>query len=169
MAKFGERLKELRNTTGETQKDMAQLLGLKYDRTYRQYELGKIDPPSSKAQKLADHFGVSLDYLFGRTDGPKPLTADASPILKPESHNLNNNCIQSNTRETLAIRLKQCRKEKRLTQYQVAMNCGITPTAYQNYELMHREPKLEILLRIADFFDVSLDYLTGRTDDPKRH
>ena len=35
---------------------------------------------------------------------------------------------------------------------------------YQNYELMTREPKLEILVRIADCFDVSLDYLTGRTD-----
>ncbi|MEE1003353.1 MAG: helix-turn-helix transcriptional regulator [Acutalibacteraceae bacterium] len=67
-------------------------------------------------------------------------------------------------REILAKRLKQCRKSKGLTQNQVAIYCDITEKAYQNYELMTREPKLEILIKIADFFDVSLDYLVGRTD-----
>ena len=65
----------------------------------------------------------------------------------------------------MAERLRACRKEKGLTQAQVAIYCDITEKAYQNYELMTREPKLEILIRIADLFDVSLDYLTARTDD----
>ena len=52
-----------------------------------------------------------------------------------------------------------------LTQGQVAIYCDITEKAYQNYELMTREPKLEILVRIADLYKVSLDYLVGRTDD----
>lgn len=64
----------------------------------------------------------------------------------------------------LSQRLKECRKEKGLTQNQVAIYCDITEKAYQNYELMTREPKLEILIRIADFYGVSLDYLAGRTD-----
>ncbi len=67
-------------------------------------------------------------------------------------------------REILAKRLKQCRKEKRLTQNDVAIYCNITEKTYQNYELMTREPKLEILIHIADLFNVSLDYLVGRTD-----
>ncbi|MBQ3551145.1 MAG: helix-turn-helix transcriptional regulator [Clostridia bacterium] len=67
-------------------------------------------------------------------------------------------------REILSKRLKQCRKEKGLTQQQVAIYCDITEKAYQNYELMTREPKLEILVKIADFYEVSLDYLVGRTD-----
>ncbi len=67
-------------------------------------------------------------------------------------------------RKILSERLKQCRKEKGLTQQQVAIYCDITEKAYQNYELMTREPKLEILLKIADFYEVSLDYLVGRTD-----
>ena len=67
-------------------------------------------------------------------------------------------------RKILAERLKQCRKEKGLSQQRVAIYCDITETAYQNYELQTREPKLEILIRIADFYDVSLDYLVGRTD-----
>lgn len=69
-------------------------------------------------------------------------------------------------RAVLAQRLKQCRKNKGYTQGQVAIYCDITEKAYQNYELMTREPKLEILIRIADLFEVSLDYLVGRTDEP---
>ncbi len=67
-------------------------------------------------------------------------------------------------KEILAKRLKQCRKEKGYSQRQVAIYCDITENAYQNYELMLREPKLEILIRIADLYNVSLDYLTGRTE-----
>ena len=67
-------------------------------------------------------------------------------------------------KEILAKRLKECRKARGLTQMQVATYCDITEKAYQNYELMTREPKLDILVRIADLYQVSLDYLTGRTD-----
>lgn len=67
-------------------------------------------------------------------------------------------------RDILARRLKQCRIEKGLTQREVAIYCDITEKAYQNYELMTREPKLEVLLKIADVFHVSIDYLVGRTD-----
>ena len=68
-------------------------------------------------------------------------------------------------REILAKRLKECRKRKGYTQMQVAIYCDITERAYQNYENMAREPKIEILVRIADLFEVSLDYLTGRADE----
>jgi len=64
----------------------------------------------------------------------------------------------------LSQRLKECRIERGLKQWQVAVYCDITERAYQNYELMTREPKLEILIRIADLYNVSLDYLVGRTD-----
>lgn len=67
-------------------------------------------------------------------------------------------------KKILAERLRQCRKEMGLTQNQVAIYCDITEHTYQNYELMTREPKLEILVKIADLFGVSLDYLTGRKD-----
>lgn len=68
-------------------------------------------------------------------------------------------------KEILAGRLRQCRKEKGLPQSEVAIYCDITEKTYQNYELMTREPKLEILVKIADIFEVSLDYLAGRTDE----
>ena len=68
-------------------------------------------------------------------------------------------------RDVLAQRLRACRKEKGLTQGQVAIYCDITEKAYQNYELSTREPKLGILVRIAEFYQVSLDYLVGRSDE----
>ena len=52
----------------------------------------------------------------------------------------------------LAKRLKQCRKEKGYTQGQVAIYCDITEKTYQNYELMTREPKINILIKIADLY-----------------
>lgn len=67
-------------------------------------------------------------------------------------------------KEILSQRLKSCREEKGYTQAQVAIYCDITEKAYQNYELMTREPKVEILMRIADLYGVSIDYLVGRDD-----
>lgn len=67
-------------------------------------------------------------------------------------------------RDVLSRRLKECRAQKGYTQRETAIYYDITEKAYQNYELMTREPKLEVLIRIADVFDVSLDYLVGRTD-----
>ena len=67
-----------------------------------------------------------------------------------------------------ADRLKECRKNICKTQREVAGDLGITEGAYQNYELSNREPKIETLNKLADYFDVSLDYLTGRDDIPKR-
>ena len=69
--------------------------------------------------------------------------------------------------DVLAERLKQCRTERGLTQNEVAIFCDITEKAYQNYERNRREPKLSILIRIADFYDVSLDYLVGRMNEKR--
>ena len=42
----------------------------------------------------------------------------------------------------------------------------MTEKAYQNYEVGRQEPKLSIIMRIAEFYKVSIDYLVGLTDDP---
>lgn len=65
-------------------------------------------------------------------------------------------------------RLKECRKKKGLTQKECAKKLGMTETAYQRYEYRTRKPEIEKLIAMADYFDVSLDYLVGRSDNPKR-
>jgi transcriptional regulator with XRE-family HTH domain len=49
---------------------MGEFLGLT-ERTFRQYEAGEVDPPSSKAAKLAAYFDVSIDYLLGHSNDPE--------------------------------------------------------------------------------------------------
>ena len=70
MATFAERLRELRTAKGETQKQIAELLEIA-ERNYRRYEAGNVDPTASNATILANHFNVSIDYLFGRSDNPQ--------------------------------------------------------------------------------------------------
>lgn len=66
-------------------------------------------------------------------------------------------------------RLKDIRTDKDITQKAMAEFLGIATNAYQNYEYGKREPSYEILLKLADFFQVSTDYLLGRSDDPTKH
>lgn len=64
-------------------------------------------------------------------------------------------------------RLKELRTSRGLTQKQVADGVYMAPMAYQKYEYGTREPAYKNLLALADYFNVSLDYLTGRTDNPE--
>lgn len=58
--------------------------------------------------------------------------------------------------------LKKHREMYGATQKQMAEKLGMTPNAYQKYELGTREPKLSTLVEIADILQVSLDDLVGR-------
>jgi transcriptional regulator with XRE-family HTH domain len=64
-------------------------------------------------------------------------------------------------------RLAKLRKGKKLTQEQLAKNVGITRSALSQYETGARTPDYEIVQRLAEYFDVSIDYLVGRTGEPK--
>lgn len=70
MSIFNERLKECRNNNKIYQKQMAELLEIT-SRNYQRYEAGTLEPNIDKLILLADYFNVSLDYLVGRSDGPK--------------------------------------------------------------------------------------------------
>ena len=63
-------------------------------------------------------------------------------------------------------RLIELREGRKLSQQQVADQVGVVVRAYQRYEYGQREPQMSVLVRIADLYDISLDYLTGRTDCP---
>ena len=67
MAKFSERLRELRKERGLKQREMAEICGLKL-RGYQQDDYTESDPEVPGLVALADFFGVSLDYLMGRSD-----------------------------------------------------------------------------------------------------
>lgn len=66
-------------------------------------------------------------------------------------------------------RLSQLRKQKKLTLEQFGLNFNVTKQTTSRWEKGDRLPPLDVVIEIADFFDVSLDYLVGRSDDPTCH
>lgn len=68
---------------------------------------------------------------------------------------------------TLQEALKRFRKEFKVTQKQAAISADVSERSYQGYEYGSAIPPATVLIALADYFDVSLDYLVGRTDNPK--
>lgn len=60
------------------------------------------------------------------------------------------------------MRLKELRKKKNVTQQEVAEHLFITQHGYSNYEINKTEPNIETLCKLADYYNVTLDYLVGR-------
>ena len=65
-------------------------------------------------------------------------------------------------------KIRQLRKDRHLTQAEVAKEVGLSARGYQDLEL-GAKPRYDALLHIADFYDVSGDWLMGRTDNPHAH
>lgn len=61
-------------------------------------------------------------------------------------------------------RLKSLREDRDLTQQEVAEDLEMTRAAYSNYEQGIREPDITQLVKIANYFDITLDYLLCRTN-----
>ena len=64
-----------------------------------------------------------------------------------------------------AEKLKELRKEKGLTQSQVGVHLGMSQHNYRRWEVGERSPSGETLIKLADYFDVSIDYLVGRKNE----
>ena len=62
-------------------------------------------------------------------------------------------------------RLKQLRRDRHLTQAQVAKRIGVTAAMVSSYETDIRLPSYEVMVRLADLFGVTVDYLLCRTDE----
>lgn len=64
------------------------------------------------------------------------------------------------------MRIKELRKQKRITQLKMAIDLNTSQNTISRYENGEREPGLCDLVKIADYFNVSVDYLLERTDNP---
>ena len=67
------------------------------------------------------------------------------------------------------MRIRELRKARRITQLKMALDLDMSQNTISRYESGEREPGTAELIRIADYFRVSIDYLVGRTDDPVMH
>ncbi len=65
------------------------------------------------------------------------------------------------------MRLKEVRITKGISQLKLAMDLNMNQNSISRYETGEREPGISELIRIADYFNISIDYLLERTDNPK--
>lgn len=143
------RLKELRQDTDTTIKKISNILGVN-ENTYPHWENNYSDMKVIYCNKLANYYHVSIDYLLGLSDNHK--------LIKEE---------RSINTEDIGNRLRKIRKELNYTEQYVAEKVGIAQTSYSDYENNTTIPTTFKLLAIAQFYNISMDYILGRTNSPK--
>ena len=79
-------------------------------------------------------------------------------------HNHVMNRADSDTQRVFAHRLRLLRNDRKLRQEDVAKAVNISSRTYSNYERAYRMPDLRILSSLADYYNVSTDFLLGRTN-----
>ena len=65
------------------------------------------------------------------------------------------------------MRLKELRVKRKISQLKLAMDLGMNQNSISHYENETRQADYDTLIKLADYFGVSIDYLLGRTDNPK--
>jgi transcriptional regulator with XRE-family HTH domain len=142
---FGKRLKGLRKEQKISREDLCRELDVSYS-SLAKYETGDRTPPPELLNKIADFFNVSTDYLFCRTNDRQ--------FAKGTNH--------------FSDRLKDLRRVHNLKLNELADKIGIQPRIMQFYEEIEEIPSLTALHKIADYFNVSIDWLLGKADNPER-
>ena len=140
------RYKELRLDTDLTQREISEIINVKRA-TYSKWEDCVNDMPLEKCNELANFYHTSLDYMLG----------------------LSNNHVyikeQLNTDwDTFTKRLKIIRKKNKLSQQLLSDKLGFPQTTYSQFERGISKPTVLKILTIAQFYEISFDYLTGRID-----
>ena len=133
---FAQRLKELRTKEAISQKALADKIGFS-QQSIAKWEMDTATPSPDIISKLADIFDVSTDYLLGRTDMPR-MRLD---------------------------RLYELRREKGYTKDDIRGRFGFTIEEYNYYENGIKKPPFDFLEKLAELYEVSIDYLMGRSNE----
>lgn len=142
------RYEELRLNKEKRQGDIAEILDVKRN-TYSKWENEINDMPIEKANVLANYYKVTFDYMLGLTRNY--ISVDNDLFI---DWNL------------FTERLVKLRKDAKLSQEQVAEKLGFAQQTYSHFEVGDRRPTTLKVLIIAQFYNKSVDYLLGRTDNP---
>ncbi len=140
--KFQKRINELVGETNLKKADLAKEGNFDYRSLSNALVYGII-PTTSTLIRMADYFNVSMDYLLGRTD--------------------NNDYTESST-TTFQERFEKLCEEKGVTHYKVSRYCFFDKSNISRWLSKGYLPTLEILDMITKYFNVSIDYILGRSD-----
>ena len=146
---YKERLKNLRDEKETLQKDIAKILNIK-ENTYSEYENEYKIIPIKHLNKICNHFNVSLDYIFNFTN--------------QENYS---NYRREISKELTRNRLKELRKENNLTQEKLAKIINVAKSTISDCERLSTTLATPFLYDICKKYNISADYLLGKTDYPK--
>lgn len=146
---YGIKLKDLRDLYELTQEDVAKILNVARS-TYNQYEQQYDIIPIKHLNTLVNHFKISFDYVFDFTE------------LKRYKDEIN----EIDTKIS-GKRLKELRKEFKLTQDKLAKKLNIANTIISEYERGHYPISTATLYSLSNLFSISSDYLLGKTNKVK--
>ena len=144
-----EKLLEIWEENNLLQKDIAKILDISLG-TYAMNEEGHDTITLSNLIKFCDYFDVSIDYIF---EFNKNKNYDTS--------------LSSFNKEILRTRLKKVRKENKYTQIDIGVLLNIDHSVWCRYELGKTTIPTSFLYIFCKKFNVSADYLLGKTDNPK--
>ena len=146
---YKEKLKTLRENNSLTLQDISKLLNFEKD-TYGKYEREYTTMPLKHLNTLCNYFNVSFDYMFNFNNIP----------------NYENSQKEIN-KKLAGIRLKEFRKDNKLTQVKLAEILNTVHTVITNYENGKNLISTPFLYDICKKYNISADYLLGKIDDPK--
>ncbi len=144
-----ERMKDLRTYFGNTQKELAEILGVSRS-TYAGWENGLDAIILPKLNDFCNYYGVSLDYICGLTNTKK--------------YDIINDKIDKNI---LGRNLKEIRTNNKHTQDKVANIINVDQSNYSKCELGKMYIHTYALIEFAKHYKVSIDWLCGKTTESK--
>lgn len=145
---ISERLREVREQTGMTQKETANILGIKRS-TYSGWE-NNIDPiPLKMLFKFSDYFNISMDYICNLS-------------------NVKNKKFIKNNLDYVEIgkKIKFIRTKMKDTQEIISKKIGMDQSNYSKIEKGRYLIKLYPLIEFAKNYNVSIDFICGRNNNP---
>ena len=143
------RMQEVRIMNNVSQLDVAQILNISKF-TYSHYETQDAIIPLKHLLKFCNYFDISVDYILGFTNDlsyPKMIKNEDSVLI--------------------ANNLKKFRKLSHITQNVLAKELNVNQSTISEYEKGNKLISTPNLYRLCKKYNISADYLLGKTDNPK--